>query len=98
MLISRKQTTPETNTPNGDERETINTFSDFNEKTIVVLNILEKNGIDIYSESNYGGMFLKTKESRFQQIFSGSKQKQEPKNEIDNNHQSLKDFFKNGRN
>lgn len=40
-----------------------NGFKTFKDQAIHVLNILEKDGINIYDETNYGGMYLKTKNS-----------------------------------
>lgn len=67
----------------------------YEEKTIKVLGILESSGVNIYSANNFGGMYLKTKESESKRISSffdsEDSQPTEIKQEINS---SIIDFFK----
>lgn len=49
-------------------RFTTDEITTYEEKTIKVLSILEKSGVNIYSMSNYPGMYLKTKEGQAEKL------------------------------
>ena len=49
-------------------RFTTDEITTYEEKTIKVLSILEQSGVNIYSMSNYPGMYLKTKEGQAEKL------------------------------
>jgi hypothetical protein len=97
--ISKVQQNTEETKP---ETEKVNSsyevdFKTYEEQAIAVLNILEKQGVDIYDDSRYGGMYLKNSKgkiaSRIKETF-----KEEKKKEIQNpNLNNLFNHFKNNK-
>jgi len=77
-------------------------FETYKEKCIEVLNILDKKGINIYDPNNYGGMYLKRRNStnipkKLTDMFEKtSKKDTEEKEEIELN--NLMNFFNNNKN
>lgn len=69
----------------------------YEQKTIKVLEILEKQGTNIYSLSNYGGMYLKTKkvqEEKLSKFFDDTPSINKEEEEKQSNISDLIDFFK----
>lgn len=72
-------------------------FKTYREEAIYVLNLLESQGIDIYDESRYGGMYLNQHSSsaKAKHIFTNNKNNKNNKPEQDiNNTESDIDFSK----
>ena len=69
----------------------------YEQKTIKVLEILEKQGTNIYSLSNYGGMYLKTKKGQAEKLskfFDDAPSINKEEEEKQSNISDLIDFFK----
>jgi hypothetical protein len=82
--------------PKGIRPELRKEFQTYEEEAIYVLDLLKKQGVDIYDPNRTGGMYLKKKSSKFNSIFKGKNNKESE--EINNNEipkSTLSDFFKN---
>lgn len=71
-------------------------FKTYREEAIYVLNLLEKQGIDIYEEGRYGGMYLNRHTGgKFNHIFSDTnKNKKQLQSQVNNNEISNNDLSK----
>lgn len=70
-------------------------FKSYREEAIYVINLLKKQGVDIYDPNRYGGMYLKKHNSKISNIFN--KEKTDSNKEINNENQfdknELSKFF-----
>ena len=103
MFINRRkdfQDEPEEiNQPLDPETREVTTYE---ELTIKVLDILERDGINIYDENRHGGMYLKTKHSNAEKIFQSvisekNNQTIQPSENKKQTSQDIINFFKNGK-
>lgn len=63
-MIKKRRNTEKTETPeNGVSVYNKKVFKNYRDQAIEVLNILDSQGINIYSEDNFGGMYLKQNKS-----------------------------------
>ena len=85
---------PETSEANKPPKFTDIQIKTFKEESIEILNILDSQGINIYDESNYPGMYLKQKSNKNSKISNFfSSQKDNEKNKSNENQEKIKNLF-----